>query len=367
MIFFLSVFVFGIISAILCNNVKRTYNFVGGGLATLIVIASYFRPKSNFPDYPYYLGAISTLVDIELPHSFGLDYIFYEIGFWSFTLFLKSILKSPELVLIIPVFLNTLILIISSSLIFRQLRKGLNLSQNYKFVSYNLVFFIILYYSYYGFYYNFIVVRAGLALALLTLSIAFYFRSLFLLSLFFLAVSLFFHSTAFVGLLTYSLLFLKPISPKFHYRFWFFSFLVILFNIDNAIASYDWTAIFQLSDIKSESFYGSYLSASYENQSSEFSLFSVFILVIWYFVIRFRVESEVYMKLLNIYSIGNLIYLTGSSITTFSRVTDWLNYIGVITLFISIINIKSSKLRYVFFFFIVLIYNLFLLRVINFF
>ncbi len=249
----------------------------------------------------------------------------FEPGFQLLGHFVKLIAGDrPVIFLAVIPIINISLILLSIRKITRQI--DANMSAKY-------IAAIVLYFAYFGLFYNAIVLRAGIAISVLVYSTTILFNPdlkkrdwVKVLFLFFIALS--FHLSAIIGIIVVLLNYKsKPLTERSYLLIWFFIALIFFSGCSPYVVKGLLNGIYSVFYLLSESDY-----QKYEYYLSElngvvfqipykylFQLFSGLLLVF----VKDGID-EIYYKYLNIYLIGLFMGAIFSSIEQISRITDYL-------------------------------------------
>lgn len=215
---------------------------------------------------------------------------------------------------------------------------------------------LICYISYYGIFYNGIVLRAGVSLSLLfyitsmVISPNAKYRILKIILLFIL--SLLFHKTAIIGLFAI-LIFLisKPYSRNFYFILSIIIVLGYLLNISN----YTFTYLYKINDIallwgEVDGLEGTGRIANYVNRAelmSEFSIKYIYFLALAVLFCFGPIKNEVYCKYLNVYLVGLMLLIALRNFSSIIRGLDFFLIYSFILLSICFACIKKNQLKFI--------------------
>lgn len=312
-------------------------------LVSLFVLFSSIR-NISVPDTWGYINSFTTL---RLTFD-SLRYTTYEPGFVILSLFVKKFISVDHKIYFgIITAINLLIM-----------KKA--------FKNYNLKLLIIptvIYISFYGFYFNFITLRAGLAFSFICYSWSIFnknkFRSLLLL----LTACLFHISSLFV-LPSYLLINKKVILTKKLYYFWIMLISILylikidIIFIDRVI---DLVNYFNLFDGHRFSYYINNIKFNY-GISFKF-YFNIFYLIV--FILFKDKKDNRYNYLININMIGLTIVSFFPSFMWVERVTDFYIATNIILASLMFEKIKDAYLRYLIILPFVYMNIVFVVRIIN--
>lgn len=358
------VFVFGICGAYLYRfSEKKIFWFF---VAVFIILIG--GRGLSVPDTKAYLEFYQQ----TLPFSIlDIPLYSYEVGFQLFTKLLKIVTNGSSFLYFgVIVFVNSYLLFIS----FRNLRDVAYPKRTFPGKSYckiNLQEFLLLYFSYWGLYYNSIVLRAGIAISILI-----YISTLLCvpcislkkwLIIFLLAIiSCFFHVTAFLGIISLVVFYIsKKLSMRSYMLLLFLVCMILFSKISVCIVGVlnrcmpVILSLIEDTDLAKLQAYGGDIDSSI-NISFRF-LFCVFI---GFFLIVVKNMPLYYYKYLNVYIGGLLLGALFSAIESFSRITDFFLIYSFILISMRLCIVSRLKMRSGIFSFIILMQFLFVYRII---
>ena len=238
----------------------------------------------------------------------------------------------------------------------------------------NSVLFLVLYSSFFGMFYNAIVVRAGLALSILLLATSLLsksqlnYKDLFFAGCFF-VVALSFHYSSFLGIVAcviYRIGGRK--SSKIYIIIWNLLFLIFILRLSPYVVYIllgGIISVFGMFDGTDLAKYSYYLDELYK-LTYAIPYRGVFYFVIGWFFIHYKTNNILYYKALNVYLVGLLGTALFYSIEQISRITDYFLIYSIFLLYILFeryLDRKSGALLYLctvtiqFVFFIRIIYD----------
>lgn len=232
------------------------------------------------------------------------------------------------------------------------------------------IFPLTLYVSYYGLYFNAIVLRVGIALSLVILSASFSIKEKrskldYVWIILILTLSYFFHSTALLGvIINLIILFSKRFSNKTYILFWIFIGLFYFTNITSKLGDTIFGMITSLNSL-------TVVSTKLENYEGYdiFNAQGISFKFIFYYLMSFvllfeNVNSKIYFKILNILFVGLFLFAIFRSVLLIERVTDYFLLFTIIAFYFYLLQQKTLKF-WIYYSLIVLIQVVFVLRITN--
>jgi len=278
----------------------------------------------NTPDTSGYLNFYETVT----PGDFSsVLYYTYEIGFQLLTHILKMLFSGNKIIYLFSIALLNSILVVDATrkIIHRAFCENINLK-------FPLLFSIIIYFSYYGIFYNAITIRAALAMGLYLEALAIVLKkSISLVDLailaFVLFISYFFHtsSVVFFCIIIVSFFNLR-LSSRTYLFVWLFCSLIFFSRINVLLVESLVTGSLTVMSTLSGTIFSKF--SLYEDVFSELeyklSFKYIFQLVLGLlFLIGPIHKSRTYYKLLNIYFCGLLVGAFLAPISMIYRITDF--------------------------------------------
>jgi hypothetical protein len=287
-----------------------------------------------------------------------IPFFLQELGFYYLTYIIKFYFtNSVEFYFVIITSINLINFYVGSRLILNMIsneqknavvESKCNLIKTKHFLIIPLFLF---YLSNYGILYNFIVLRAGLALSFLYLAASLFIANKKLLAIVVLMFSLLFHQTAIIGILVLITNFFAGFKKKTYIIYLGIIFILYLFRVDKYFASIDLNSIFELSERKDENIYGSYISK--EQSSSSYSIRILFLFVKLFIVVLVEFQSAILKRILNTVIFGLSLLVFGSSFLAFTRVADYFIIFSFPLFYLSIFQIKKVSDQNLFFIFFI--------------
>jgi hypothetical protein len=320
---------------------NRPKKILGLLILTSFILLASFRSLS-VPDTIQYLTSYQYL-KLELSNIFSNS---FEIGFEILSIFIKRFAGS-NYILFFGVIAGTNLFLINKVIT----KYGMTLT----------IAPLIIYLSYYGFYFNFIILRAGLAFSLLMYSWSL-FRNNKIASLILFFISVSFHQSALIGIIGYLVIIIsRKVSSK-SYIIWLIVIISLYFiRIDLLLYNFIVTFI-----LENNLFVGNrfifYITNIKFNEGISFRFLLNFIVVI--FLIFTKVNKpNYYHDLLNIYMIGMTIVAFFSSFIWIERLSDFLIATNFILITLALNNLKDKYLKLLIILFIVSLNLTFILRI----
>ncbi|KWR58967.1 EpsG family protein [Bacteroides cellulosilyticus] len=344
--FLLSFFLllFGLISSLSSDKLYR--NYWG---AVFILLYLYILTTINTPDllgYKNYFKTCSLNLGIEYGSS-------YEVGFQYLTKFIKSLTESFYIYFLILAVVNLCLIYGMYSFISKECI--------YK----NPLLLYIYYISYFGLYYNGIVLRQGLALFLIYFAILYILSTKYRVSSFFiillcflLAITL--HSTAILAILIVLVLLISNIQKQNLMIVLIIGSLIIsISGIGNSfmhllLGDNFMELLHSFGDDGTRKMHKYITQYDRMNYESKISFWQIYIYVLTLILAIKPPQSYVYYKLMNILLFGVVLNSLLGGITGISRVIDYFIVPYFILSYLYCINIRSIYTKYLFSLFVIL-------------
>lgn len=335
---------------------KNRYFWLSGFLLSVLVA---FRTE-QVPDTDIYLGVYNSIVVGDLS---SLSSYSFEPGFQIYTHCLKGICAGNTILYLFCISMTNIALLYFSAKNFNYL-EGKN----------NLSLFLILYYAFFGFFYNAIVLRAGIALSLLLLGISMMYNTeissnrkkiaVFVIG----GISASFHLTAVCGLISY-LIFRnsKRLTLTSYLLYWIICLAIFISRISVIIVRSLIDVVLNIFDMLGDTDYSkySYYIEDLYNLNTALPYRIIFQFVIGLFFISKRNMSVSYYRILNIYMIGLLLSSIFYSIEQISRITDYYLIFSVPLLYLFFVRKMFNRYYFMPLLFIIFIQVFFFVRIIN--
>ena len=236
--------------------------------------------------------------------------------------------------------------------------------------SYFSVIPLMLYVAYYGIYNNAIVLRVGLAISLLVLSVSYVLKEnkntqdyIKIISLFILGY--YFHATMLIGALVVIIIYSKIFFSKNTYLWiWFSIGIIYFFNVTDRLGSSAFSFVTSLNELSLLATKMSSYDGNVVQQIGGISNKFVFYWVMALFLILHNFNSRIFIKLLNVYLIGLFIFALLRSVILIERVTDFFLIFSFIIYYLFLIMQKTHRF-WLFFIPIVIIQLIFVFRITN--
>lgn len=365
----LLVFLMGCFFSTFIEKHYKLANFIWILIVPFCVIAA--TRNIDVPDTEIYINYY-LLEDTDL--SYFVDYGF-EFGYQLTTKLFKLIANENHTVYFgLLTFLNSILIFIASL----QLSKNLfsddsSENRNNKFSEktvLNSATFYTLYIAFFGFYVNFIVLRAGVAFSFLILAMSIALKTnkkiidyIFISILILFSIS--FHTTGLIGIIILlTVLFTKQYSNKFYITILSIIGLFYFLNITSRLGGVVFSYISSLNTLtmlsnKLSNYGGESLFMS-EGISMKFVFYWIMAIVM-----LFNVNgSPKFYRLYNVYIVGLLIFSLMRSVLLIERVTDYFLMFSFI-LFYVFISKKEDWKFWLYYVGIVLVQLVFVMRIIN--
>lgn len=316
----------------------------------------------------------------DLSDFYNFNLVSFEIGFQIFTKLIKAFITDDFILyLAIIVVINLVIIDFSVNNIGKLIQKEqvdsynkLGFQGSNRFFS-NYSFSILpltLYVSFFGIYFNAIVLRVGMTLSLVVLASSIAIKSKksyfdYILILLILILGYFFHSTAVFGFLIMFVLFSNfMFSKKTYLWIWLLIGIIYFTNFSTWLANGVFYFMLTLNDLtvlatKLESYDG---NVTHEIQG--ISMKFMFFWIMSFFLIYYSINSKIYFKYLNVYLIGLLIFGLFRSILLIERVTDYFLLFSFISFYLFLVMQSPSRF-WLYFISITFFQLIFILRITN--
>jgi len=309
---------------------KNNYYF-----ASLLFIVSLFlvlalRPIDYFADTHSY---VSFYLSLPKHLDFSFTYGSFQQGFVSFSQIIKVLSGKYYYLYFLA------IIILNFSIIYYCLNEILKLNivndTNVK-----MALLAALYFSYIGFMYNAIVLRGGIGISFILLSIVFFLKRKYIISIIALLIAISFHSSMFFGLFYIPILLLnRRINSNIYYIVLTTLYIFSLIGISKfVVPNLNFIDAFFQDNIAKKDF-NTYLIQ--ENVNIKFSFSSLYLLLTSFVFVKYRINNYQYDKLLNIYIFGVVMhFLLYGSFSALSRFTEIFTVVGFILVYIILVKNK---------------------------
>jgi energy-converting hydrogenase Eha subunit A len=307
---------------------------------------------SYVPDTIAYINSYKSLNS----SLFDFNSLAFEPGFVFFSKLQKCIFGgSYQLYFFIITLLNLFVIY----KVIETLNKEINFTMDYKMNMRLYVTPLVLYISFYGFYFNFIILRAGIACSFLLYSwIVFNQNKVKSIISFFLA--LLFHTSIVFSILAFPFLFKKNSIKQSYQYLWIFIIGVIYFTGIGHYTTFIFIDLFG-KIVGRYAFYIKNISIANEAFSTRF--------IINYFIafglIWLNRKELFFNRLLNIFLTGLTLLSLLSGLLLVERITDFYLSVSFLLIYIGIFNFKTWKDKIIIFSIIMLVYVFFVMRIVN--
>lgn len=322
------------------NRPKRIFKLLI--ISTFIVLVA-FRSLS-IPDTFGYASSYQYL-------RLGLSNVFmsyYEIGFVIYSMLIKIVAGSNYRIFFGVIAITNLVLV-------NKITKKYNITLT--------IMPILIYLSFYGFYYNFIVLRAGLAFTLLLYAWS-TFHNNKIASLFLFILASFFHQSALIGILGYLVIIRSRKMSLKIYLIWLFAILALYFM---RIDVYIYDSIIEImlnNDLFNNHRFLYYINNIKLTEGISFRFLLNYIIAI-FLIINKKNKPSFYHDLLNIYMLGMTIIGFFSSFVWIERLTDYFIATNFLLITLAINTFKDKYIRIIICLPIIALNMLFVLRIMN--
>jgi len=265
---------------------------------------------TNVPDTSEYIKFYN---NISLYFSSWITNNDTEIGYSILMGIIKSLNLNYQSFFFIIVIIN-----------FFVLNKTINECKEYFKIDHNIHYiFFILYLSFYGIYYNAMVLRAGIAISFCLYSIFLLLNKKYIVGMIMVLLSNIFHNSAIVAFLIILFAFILPgFKRKFYRKYILFILIIYLIGINNII-------FYNIIDVLQDFVVSNNMGRIYQSYIFKDNNFGIAFKVLYYFLIGLYItfiNENIFLKmkkLINVYCIGLTLSILFSSITAFSRLTDF--------------------------------------------
>lgn len=316
----------------------------------------------------------------DLDHSdfFNFSLSTFEVGFQLFTKITKFFISDRfTFFLGFIAFINLIIICFSTNRISKLYQKeqfdsdaiSVFEGENRFFSSCSFsILPLTLYVSFFGLYFNTIVLRVGMTLSLVVLASSIAIKDKknvldYALIISILVLGYFFHSTAIFGFLIILILLSDfKFSKKNYLWIWFLIGIIYFTNFSTWLANSVFSFMLTLNEV---TVLATKLSSYEGNVTQEIEGVSMKFMFFWimsFFLIFYSINSKIYLKYLNVYLIGLLIFGLFRSILLIERVTDFFLLFSFVIFYLFLIMQKPHKF-WLFFIPIVFIQLVFVLRI----
>lgn len=306
-------FIIGIILSYHSNEFNKKNCYIFFSIILSIIIAT---RDENTPDTINYLNFYK---NIEIGNLVSLSMYSFEPGFQIYTHILKIISLNNSTIYLFYIS-------ITNSLILYRVINNFD-----KSLESNPLLFLILYYSFFGLFYNAIVIRAGIAISLMLYAISIENTSMpqnrkKILTYFLFIISISFHYSAILSIFIYILYKIIPKLPHNVYIIiWIIATMIFVCKISSHIIPMLLQTLLDIFDkLSGTNFnkYSYYITELYKlNDQLPYRLIFQFIACLLF--IPVNTNQKEYYKLLNIYLLGLFLSSLFYSIEQLSRITDY--------------------------------------------
>jgi hypothetical protein len=327
---------------------KRNFRLFDYLFLFLFILIIAYRP-SSLPDNSYYINFYLNFNDYSFTYTSLEDLLKKELGF----LFLVNVSdflfgNNVKLFFVFIFSINFLNFLIGSKLLLKanndSIKENYSKHEFFKNIPFLSIPFFLLYISNYGILYNLIVLRAGLTLSFLYLAITLFMSKRKALGTLVFILSLFFHQTAFLGIIVLLCTYLpSKISIKKYYILLLSLLLLYILRVDSFVSSFNFIRLFELSSDKSENIFGAYLSIERDIANYSFRILLLFLKL--FVILKFTDLHGFFRKILNINIVGVLILVLGASLPAFTRVSDYFLIFSFPLFYIFLLQIKKTRTR----------------------
>lgn len=331
--------VFGIIIGILeiLNfKLKKTYLIVTGSFLLLCAFRSLKIPDTK--EYLYAFEKMNTKI-------FDFQYFYFEKGFLIFSKLIKILFENSfEIYFFIISFINLFFI--------------------KKFIKFNCKFYIIpiiLYISFWGIYFNMIILRFGIGFSFYVLSIYFFENKFKKKGIILYILAILFHKSFIFGIISF---FIK--NKKYNKKkYILFIFLIGILYYSRIGSDLSVIVLEKITMIMSKT------SMRYEAYSKNLKFqegfsfrFLINYLILFVGIVIIKVKNRMFYKYLNIYIFGMFIQAFFSNILLIERITDIFNGINFIVFSMIIEEVKNRQMKFIFFISLVITNFIFISRII---
>ena len=331
-------------------------------LPFLILVALTESPDTNA--YRLFL----THVDYNLFNMYGTE---FAIGFQLFTKMIKFVFgDSYFLYIFILTSVNCLLIIEIIKLISQQICCG----DNNKKKHFDHVLALVMYFSYFGLYYNSIAIRANYTLTIIYLITAIYINRnitlrLILLTIFMLIVSSLFHKTAILGILVLIVFYFShQYSKKTYILLWIGTGCIYFFGLSKIFVHWflETNMLNKLLNImNSDGLREIVRYSTFVNIENSISYKFIFQYLVAFLLIFPKKQIKFYYQYLNVYFMGIIIGGFFGSMGTITRIQDFFTFSLFILSWLFIRELKIAWFTVVLSIIIVIPQLIFVIRIIN--
>ena len=324
-----------------------------------------FRPIT-LPDNEAYVEWYKNSNYIVTSFTKGLS-LNQEIGFFYLLKFLRGIFgNNYQFFFITLAIINSVLMYFGSKSIIKNTYHNNSIYSIEGKISGRFIFLplFILYLSYYGYMYNLVVLRAGIALSLLYFSVSLLLNNKRFYGILFFFISLLFHQTAILGLFVILVSFISTnISKKKYLTILFILLILYIFQISKFMSTIDFNSLLGFSNKKNENIFGSYLAN--ESAYGGYSFRTAVFLINTGVIILINSKNFVVRKLLNIVLFGVTLLVIFGSIQAFERATDFFIIFSFILYYLTLNGMQNLQKKYSFFIWIVITETIFFMRLVG--
>ncbi|MFP3834744.1 EpsG family protein [Chryseobacterium sp. SIMBA_028] len=358
-----------ILSVLLLIFFNKSINRSFGALYVILVFSYLIGTRTDkVPDTIMYLAYWGD-EDSDLSEYRNISG--FEPGFRFVTKVIKLFTEESSVYMGTVCFINMLIICYASKKIVKDYNAEWAPELKKKIVFFSSLF-LLLYIAFFGLYANAILMRVSIAYSIIYAAAAFaldtkknkYLKYLIVGSLFGIATTL--HTSAIFGaFILITLLFSKQLKKEVHIGILVVAFLMYFLNLSAPLGVF----FFQtLGSVGIESSFlsklGTYSTGFGTFEAEGFSLKFLFFFIMCFILVLKRDENQVYYKLLNVLTIGILIYSLFRSVLLVERITDHFT-IYSFPLFYIFLSKKNNISFWIYLIAIIFIQMIFALRIIN--
>jgi len=358
--------IFYFVNALIVLFSKNKNNIYAFFVCIIIYLFLLYFRWDPIPDIPYYLSYIHNFNEkILYVEYFDLDLILRkELGFNYLIYLIKSIYDEEYFVIWVISIIILLGFYAGSYIIYGEYVEEKQKEKLIEKGYINGILLLSLILAKFGTLYGMVIIKGGLSLSILCVSLAFILRKRYFYGLLLSFISVFFHEAAYIGLLSCVVIML-PVKISKYSHYVFFAILVIFqfTGLYRYVLLNNYIYIYDLSAFNGETIYTLYLT---QLSSEHLLAWSIVYYLMCYFIFIFYLSdnNKVNANLLRLYSFGLGLFVIGQNMSSFSRFTDYFFVLMPVLSYITIQNQRKLLNKNVVYLFFVIIQFIFTIRVI---
>lgn len=321
----------------LCGS-KKTWIY---SVFLAIIMAAIISLRGNtLPDTKDYTDIFLATPTFGEDCSLSVDYQYFEIGYVLWTKFFKTLFgNNAKFFFFLSTLFNSLVwLYITYRL------KILTANSTNKILKIPYCISIAIYFSYYGIWYNAVVIRQGIALSFLLLMVIFVLERKRLRAILSLIIAVLFHKIAILGCVILLILIFFPVLKKQTY--YILCFILPLIGISNiGLKIYSIVGSIIGNVFRTSSSFSRFAYYIDNMEYGQYSKTNLFFYLLLFFFLYYNIEHQIYYKILNIYIVGIGLTFFLEFVLLSYRITDIFLPVSMMLLFLSLGSSKASLNR----------------------